>query len=281
MLLRSSSTPHVGTIRDFDYTPSDRHTSKLSFSHGPNLTSSAYHCASQLSECNQEPSSFRSRAFRRAFSDGNLEGLGYTCSNLDEFRNPTTPRNSLFKRNKSMLQSSPSFSIFNSSDESQDEESAPQDPSKGALKRTVTIGESIEGVTGSGEFCFSKKSMSLIQEGKEEEEEGVNEVQNLSFEEAENRPASPRMYLATGLGIDMFGAGVGIGGFDGVDLTVANFDDGSGDIEEYYKRMVDEYPCHPLFLRNYAHVLQVSLLFSPLSLHRKFLERHKIMRKHV
>jgi hypothetical protein len=123
--------------------------------------------------------------------------------------------------------------------------------------------------------------MSLIQEGKEEEEEGVNEVQNLSFEEAENRPASPRMYLATGLGIDMFGAGVGIGGFDGVDLTVANFDDGSGDVEEYYKRMVDEYPSHPLFLRNYAHVLQVSLLFSPLSLHRKFLERHKIMRKHV
>lgn len=158
-----------------------------------------------------------------------------------------------------MLQSSPSFSIFNSGDEYQDEESAQQDPSEKTLNRTVSIGESIEGV-GSGEFSFGKKSMSSIEEVKEEEEEGTNGVQNRSFEEAENRPVSPRMYLATGLGIDMFGAGVGIGGFDGVDLSVANFD-GGGDVEEYYKRMVDEYPCHPLFLRNYAHVLQVSLLF--------------------
>ncbi|KAG2727783.1 hypothetical protein I3843_01G170300 [Carya illinoinensis] len=152
-----------------------------------------------------------------------------------------------------MLHSSPSFSIYHSGDEFQDLEG--RDPSQEALERTITIGESLEAI-GSGEFSFNKKSMSLIVEREEEKDEVVDGIQSGSVEEEANEPPSPPLYLATGLGIDTSGFGVGGGrGFDEFNLAVANFDDG-GDVEEYCKRMVDEYPCHPLFLRKYAQVLQ-------------------------
>ena len=106
---------------------------------------------------------------------------------------------------------------------------------------------------GSGEFNFgNKKSMGLIQEAQEdEEEEGLKGIQNLSAEVG-NEPVSSAMYLATGLDIDNFS--IGGGELDWDFLSPANFDDGS-DVEEYYRKMVDQYPCHPLFLRNYAKVL--------------------------
>ena len=103
--------------------------------------------------------------------------------------------------------------------------------------------------------------------------------QSLSVEVG-NEPVSPPMYLAAGLGIDSFG--IGGGELDGDFLSPANFDDGS-DAEEYYRKMVDQYPCHPLFLRNYAQVLQVSLLFlifSLLSQYINVLELHKIRRNY-
>ncbi|CAL5409045.1 unnamed protein product [Camellia sinensis] len=54
-------------------------------------------------------------------------------------------------------------------------------------------------------------------------------------------PASPSMYLAIGLGIGR------------ADASASN-------VEEYYKRMVGEDPSNPLFLRNYAQLLQVHFL---------------------
>lgn len=62
------------------------------------------------------------------------------------------------------------------------------------------------------------------------------------------------MYLATGLGIDCAGFGAMA---DGVDLSYMDLDE-VDDQEEFHKRLVDEYPCHPLFLRNYAKFLQQS-----------------------
>lgn len=180
-----------------------------------------------------------------------------------------------------MLHSSPSFSIYHSGDEFQDLEG--RDPSQEALERTITIGESLEAI-GSGEFSFNKKSMSLIVEREEEKDEVVDGIQSGSVEEEANEPPSPPLYLATGLGIDTSGFGVGGGrGFDEFNLAVANFDDG-GDVEEYCKRMVDEYPCHPLFLRKYAQVLQVSLLCLVLLLFSWFvnlLKLHKNLRKYI
>lgn len=98
--------------------------------------------------------------------------------------------------------------------------------------------------------------MDLITEEKEddneEEEQQLGLVQNMnSMQEIE--PVSPPMYLATGLGIDSIDFG------SSLELVLPNFD-GDEDKEEYYKRMVIDFPCHPLFLRNYAQVLQVHWL---------------------
>lgn len=170
-----------------------------------------------------------------------MQGLAYnSCDKAEAFRDPDKQLKSPNKKNRSMLRTSPSFSIYNSVE---DEEKIGE-----ALERSVTNGEriDIDGV-GSGEFSFGKTNIGLIEEEGEDDEEGggLNGIQGLSIEEEEVEPPSPPIYLASGLD-----------GGEVVDFTLANFDE-SGDVEEYYKRMVDEYPCHPLLLRNYAKFLQV------------------------
>ncbi|CAL5411502.1 unnamed protein product [Camellia sinensis] len=83
--------------------------------------------------------------------------------------------------------------------------------------------------------------MGLIEEndGEEEGEEVLNEFQDLGIREVVE-PASPPMYLATGLGI-------------------GRADASADNVEEYYKRMVGEEPSNPLFLRNCAQLLQGDL----------------------
>ena len=63
------------------------------------------------------------------------------------------------------------------------------------------------------------------------------------------------MYLATGLGVDVV---------PGADRFPPNFDDKEVD-EEYYRKMVKEFPTHPLLLRNYAEFLKVGHPF-PMSI---------------
>ncbi|KAI3706195.1 hypothetical protein L6452_23773 [Arctium lappa] len=75
------------------------------------------------------------------------------------------------------------------------------------------------------EFTFAKRSMGSIVEGDEDADK-LSGIKNLGSEEENTKdqieqPPSPKMYLATGLGID------GMGGFNE-----------SGDIEEYYKMMM-------------------------------------------
>lgn len=67
----------------------------------------------------------------------------------------------------------------------------------------------------------------------------------------ENRPASPPLHLATGLGIDITGFGSSISPFN---YMTTDFDDG-GSTENYYRMMVEQNPSNPLFLRNFAHFL--------------------------
>ncbi|PRQ36792.1 putative tetratricopeptide-like helical domain-containing protein [Rosa chinensis] len=149
---------------------------------------------------------------------------------MEELKSSVTPTQSLDDQNDSMLQTAPSLSIFNS-DVDEFRESNQQ-----LLERTITIEDRIGGTR---DFRFGDKSMGFIKEEGEEEEE--DQVQ----------PPSPPMYLATGLGFDTGGFG-----FDGGDDFPMPEIDENGNPEEYYKKMVDEYPCHPLFLRNYAQVLQ-------------------------
>ncbi|KAL6973600.1 hypothetical protein U1Q18_027785, partial [Sarracenia purpurea var. burkii] len=99
---------------------------------------------------------------------------------------------------------------------------------------------------------FEKKGIGLIQEdGEEEEKKVLNEFQELGIEEVE-AVSHPPLYLTAGLG--MYGDNVG--GDGGVFLV--GFDAG-GDAEENYQRMVGEDPSNPLFLRNYAQLLQVMI----------------------
>ncbi|KAJ7955489.1 Tetratricopeptide repeat (TPR)-like superfamily protein [Quillaja saponaria] len=329
MLLRSSSTPVIGTLlpsfsdspkRDLDtfhnysshiQNPTlfdDHSVGKLPFPHGGyhrNLTSNSRnsslvsHPASRISVFNQESRGLGFESFRRAQSVDNLESLTYHSRYMEESDDLSTPKMiSSSEHCEQMLHTEPSFSIYNSDEEYKNDDNDPQevfkrtitigesiealgsdefsfgkkrmclveeegengeedhigiqnDPQE-VLKRTITIGDSIEAL-GNSELSFEKNSMSLIEEEGDDEEGGLTGIQNLSFEE----PASPPMYLAAGLGIDAAGSG-GAPGFNNgnhIDLSRENFD-GKGDAEEYYERMLDEYPCHPLLLRNYAQLLQ-------------------------
>lgn len=227
MLLRSSSHPAIGTLLS---PVSDSPT-----------------------ELNQDTSSFRQlRGFRRAWSDSNLERSLHSSCHKEELHCSTTPHKYPESHSRTMLRSAPSLSIFNVNDVVEDQDN--NGGEKESLIRTITIGEMIE-AKGSGEFNFGNEHMGLI-----EEEGDLNGIENLNLEET-MEPVSPPLYLASGLGIDGidFGGGNG-GGVGGFDLTSPNFDE-SGDLEEYYKRMVDEFPCHPLFLANYAQLLEVRLNF--------------------
>ncbi|KAK6254677.1 hypothetical protein SCA6_015982 [Theobroma cacao] len=265
MLLRSSSTPVIGSLlfpfsdspnKDLDTTYRLLHGnhSRNLFCHGQenlNLTSLSHnssplsHSTSGFSEFNQESGSFHLRGFRRAKSEGSLEKLDYSSCDIAQFLDSRTPKKSFCRHHITMLHSAPSFSIFNEGlEDGQGGEEA--------LERTVTIGESIDAV-GNADFSFGKKCMELIQEEGEEEEERGNRIQSpYNEEEVDLEPPSPPMYLATGLGID--GAGFGTMA-DAVDLSSMDLDEAS-DLEEFHKRLVNEYPCHPLFLRNYAKFLQ-------------------------
>ncbi|CAL5411504.1 unnamed protein product [Camellia sinensis] len=78
--------------------------------------------------------------------------------------------------------------------------------------------------------------MGRYNDGEEEGEEVLNEFQDFGIGEVV-KTASPPMYLATGLGI-------------------GRADASADSVEEYYKSMVGEEPSNPLFLRNYAQLLQ-------------------------
>ncbi|XP_022760370.1 uncharacterized protein LOC111306760 [Durio zibethinus] len=264
MLLRSSSAPVIGSLlfpfsdspnKDLDTTYRllhGNHDGKVYFHGQENLNLTPFsHASSPLShsisgfpQCNQESGSFRLKGLRRAKSEGSLERLDYSSCDIAQFVDSRTPKKSFYRDHITMLHSVPSFSIFNEGleDGQLGEE---------ALERTVTIEESIDAV-GNADFSFGKKSMELIQEEGEEEEEISNRIQSSNNQEVELEPPSPPMYLATGLGID----GVGFGAMaDAVDFGSMDLDE-DGDPEEFHKRLVDEYPCHPLFLRNYAKFLQ-------------------------
>ncbi|KAJ4874023.1 Tetratricopeptide repeat (TPR)-like superfamily protein [Raphanus sativus] len=140
-----------------------------------------------------------------------------------------------------MLKSEPSLSIY--CGESVDELKKPEDPATGPdenLDRTVSIGDSVE-----ADFSFAKHS-SIIDDAlsiKEEEDEKRFEI--------EQRPPSPPMHLAAGLGIDKFDL---YGSSEIINFDFPSFDDES--CGDYYKRMLEEYPLHPLLLRNYASFLE-------------------------
>ncbi|KAG8480995.1 hypothetical protein CXB51_025636 [Gossypium anomalum] len=260
MLQRSSSTPVFGALifpftdspnKDLDATYrllQGNHGGKLDFhcQESLNLTSFSHnsspesHSASGLFEFNPESGGFRLKGFRRAKSEGSIERLDYRSCDIAQFLDPRTPKRSFHRHH---------ITIWKLGEES--------------LERTVTIGENIDAV-GNPDFSFRKKCMELIQEEEgDDEKKRLNRIR-VSYndeEEVELEPPSPPMYLATGLGVDCTGFGAMA---DGVDLSYMDFDE-VDDQEEFHKRLVDEYPCHPLFLRNYAKFTDDHITMKPAS----------------
>ncbi|KAF5205540.1 Pentatricopeptide repeat [Thalictrum thalictroides] len=277
MLLRSSSTPVFGSLlsswsdspkRDFDNNTNNKHSSSTPDHHhkkfyifnGGHSNFSSYSCNSSpsiagFSDLDLESNTKSLGGFRRAQSDGNLKGLITACD-IDEFHSSKPrPRSSLRKPRHSMLQTIPSFSIYNSTTEFEEDKEGwggEYSDKDGFLKRSITIGDNINGV-GSGDFSFGKDMNSIV------EEEGVSELHSFSNDE-EGEPKSPPLYLARGLGLDVgYGGGEDGGAGDfGLPEHGDQGDHEKSNLEEYYKRMVEENPGNPLFLRNYAQFLYQS-----------------------
>ncbi|KAM3306825.1 hypothetical protein P3S67_013696 [Capsicum chacoense] len=176
-------------------------------------------------------------------------------SDLDEvYRSKVLPRSCHNQEKNIMLQTELSFSIYSN----QDFEEMIND---GKLVRAVTIGNEIEDLS-SDDFSFGKSVMGLIKE--DDDNEDCDEKEDTEFKE-ESKPVGP-MYLAAGLGIDVNVSGIDgdvksltEGGLmragHGADAEPSSFDE-NGDVEAYYKSLLEEYPFNPLVLTNYAQLLQ-------------------------
>lgn len=269
MLLRSSSTPVLGSLIS-DQSPNHHHYHPELPNHNVNRhqpTTALPQCLNKVSfhhggsqsftfSCNSSPISpsisdlsfgqCSSNGFPRAQSEGNLQGLANTSSDIDEF-SFSKPINKFASRpSGSFLETIPSVSFHKSSgkyeDDSEYEEDDDQEDNLGNQDQQVN--DSIRNDVENTRFGFN------------EEMKYVSAYANVGLQKEINDENS-QMYLARGLGIsgvDMnFGGGNGsYGGFGG---SYRSGDGDEKDLEKHYKKMVQDHPGNPLCLRNYAQFL--------------------------
>ncbi|KAL3328421.1 hypothetical protein AABB24_035851 [Solanum stoloniferum] len=261
MLLRSSSTPLLGSLHSEspnshhhhhqsdltpNHTPNSIHHSysKLSCSHGgyQNFNRGLYPSNSPISPSFSEISNgnkFPSHGFRRAQSEGNLEGLVKVSTDevVDEFSLSKPAKMLSRKPLKSFLETIPSFSIHNSRELHSDDDDSDEGDDFDYISGQYSLG--MNAVKGEMSYVSRNSKIEKV-EGREE------------------------MFLARGLGVADIGCfddgGCGIGGGGGGIYRPAAFDKDGGDsqglhIEEHYKNMIEENPGNSLFLRNYANFL--------------------------
>ncbi|KAL5562007.1 hypothetical protein UlMin_031754 [Ulmus minor] len=247
MMLRSCSTPVLGSlVSSISESPHHYETkpihNKLSFPQTGSTNLTRVSCSSSPIS----PSINGDKGFRRAQSEGNLEGLAYAyCGNNsdDQFGDI------FLKRPKcSILQTIPSFSFCNSKFGSEDDES--DEEAEEFLERKVA--------TEVGDFGLEGKM----------KKKGVTEEVGVKNVDDRNEEKNRRMKLLKGLGIGgSRGGGGGGGGGDKGGGVGGGFnwwggsggDDGDKQrMEEYFKDLVEAYPGNALFLRNYAEFLYES-----------------------
>ncbi|XP_056161465.1 uncharacterized protein LOC130135761 [Syzygium oleosum] len=287
MLLRSSSTPVLGSLlSSFSDSPSlhSHHEAAAlaavaaaarktglhghhSFSFHPkgSLAFSTISCNSSptspsVHDLGDAPNQRKGGAggFRRAQSDGNLEGLAFNMSPLssseDQFRATSHAKKPSVRPRGMMLETIPSFSFHRNGHgrEDEDEENSDFDVEEGEEYEEYEEASLVE---SSVKFKGSK-SMSLIAEEEVSSVGGVNMIEKSGFEENQER-VRQEMHLAIGLGGggDWDGDGGSRGG-RGSNSSDDGADDGNNrGVEEHYKKMVEESPNNSLFLRNYAQFL--------------------------
>ncbi|XVF21506.1 hypothetical protein REPUB_Repub12eG0095900 [Reevesia pubescens] len=288
MLLRSSSTPVLGSLlssiaespnnnNHYETSSPLRHYPSTSFIHNHNRLSfhpspGSLHLSTTVS-CGSSPispsivdqfSGFDCKGFSRAQSEGNLGGL--VSDSNEEFHNQNQTRKVSARHKCIMLQTIPSFSFDDSRarfEEEEDESDLEEEEEGEELKDNEELLESSEervmALNGNHEFnTISMENMSL-----NKEVEVTDKIRNLGFEGEGGLVGQELMFLARGLGIDggsRGGVSGGSGGGGGGEFKSCSGGDGDDnhDVEEYYKRMVEENPSNPLFLGNYAQFLYQS-----------------------
>ncbi|XP_068320596.1 uncharacterized protein [Pyrus communis] len=273
MLLRSSSTPVIGSLlasyasespniisnHHSDPKPNTFHQhapTKFSF-HQPGYLNIS-HNSSPISHSSLDLDRHSLTGFRRAQSDGNLEGLAYaSCDTEDQFFDSKL-LNMFSARSKcTMLQTIPSPSLHKSGGYEDDEDDSDVEYEEEEEEEEFDE-ENVERVAAmeGKNVCLEEKvkNMSLTRDVK-----FLDKIWNTGFEE-KRELASQEMYLARGLG---FGGGSGGGGGSGSrgggDVNWDGYDGDGGDdnhgAETHHKKLVEENPGNPLFLRNYAQFL--------------------------
>ncbi|XP_076942143.1 uncharacterized protein LOC143611927 [Bidens hawaiensis] len=254
MMIRSSSTPVLGSLL------SPENSNNLNHHH--DVTLHAYKCSpihkfsfhktpspgsqhfTTLS-CNSSPiSPSFNGGIRRVQSEGNLESLmtsggNNTNDDADDFSFFSPPKK---VAHRSLLEPIPSLSYQNSRFRSDGDESSDEEE------------EEHEGVCELRGFNIENKVLSL------NKQMGFG---NLDVKDE----AGYQMYLAKGLGVDVGlgcvdGGAAGTGG-GGRNACHGGEGDGGGgggdhDVEEHYRKMVNECPGNPLLLGNYAQFLYQS-----------------------
>lgn len=281
-MLRSSSTPILGSLLpSFTDSPSNsihceashafkhlpptcvhQQHHKLSFHQTGSFGLSSFSCSSSPISPSIADLERQNKGFRRVQSEGNLEDLAYSSFNNnnkeDRLNYIDTPKRFSVRNKCLALETIPSFTINShkgvreeEEDEDEEMESDYEDgEERGEMRAMEGRGDGLSLLNGGG-------GMVLIEEVRVKD--GLCRV---SFDEKE-KVGGKEMYLARGLGIDGCSDGMGGcrgsgGGGRGGDYNSMSSGGNDGDrhgVEEYYKRMVEENPGNPLFLRNYAKFL--------------------------
>jgi len=262
MLLRSSSTPVLGSlISSFtDNTPTHIQSLHLETCHAlkhlppPTTSIQHHHHNNHRLSCSSSPISpsisdleRQNKGFRRVQSEGNLEDLAYatTFNNNEErfsYMDSSSKRYSARQQRGLALETIPSFSLSKRTGLREEEEDLEE--------------SDIEDEEGYDEFSVMNRMMMLSEE--------VDRVCRVSFDE-EGEFGDNEMYLAKGLGVDFCGGdgisggcrggGNGGGDYNSMDSERNDGENNNHGVEQYYKKMVQQNPGNPLFLRNYAQFL--------------------------
>nr|GMD15549.1 Tetratricopeptide-like helical [Ipomoea batatas] len=233
MLLRSSSTPILGSLLTDScgegVTPNHHFKKVLYPHHVGSLNFNKFSCSSS-SPSSPSVSEFSSgklsrNGFRKVMSEGNLEGLAvHESGNGEDEFSLAIPLKKFPRVNG--LETIPSFSLHGSGS-CEDEESDEDEEL-----------EAIDGVVN----------------------QGLKAEMSLKVAERREMCLIGEAMVVHGGGDDPTGGCGATGGGGGGGCKPVAFPRGGGDshgfsMEEYFKKMVDENPSNPLFLRNYAHFL--------------------------
>ncbi|XP_019426125.1 PREDICTED: uncharacterized protein LOC109334688 [Lupinus angustifolius] len=269
MLVRSSSTPILGSLlSSFNDTPSNNiHHSEASHAlkHLPptcvpqhqhhklsvHQSLSTFSCSSSPISPSNGDFERKNKGFRRAQSEGNLEELAFSSFNNKEDRSSYlhTPTRFSARHKHLPLETIPYFSVSSRKGVHEEEE---DEEVESDFEDEEEEMRAIEGrVIGSGTGMLLSEEVRV-----------KGGIRGSSFDEVGGK----EMYLARGLGIDVYGDGIGghrgggcggggSGGGDYNSISSGGNDGNRQGVEEYYKKMVEENPGNPLFLRNYAQFL--------------------------